>query len=114
MIREEHGGLHRHTETMAVWTIKSPIDSAWFVLRCREDEVAAMAARGLSNRQVAQELHLSERTVENHVSKILRKLDLAPRTEIAAWATEQRPIAPEPEQALDPLTPKATPRGFLI
>jgi DNA-binding NarL/FixJ family response regulator len=55
-----------------------------------------MVARGLSNRQVASELHLSERTVENHVSKILRKLKLASRTEIASWLTQQRLIAPNP------------------
>ena len=65
-------------------------------LTAREREVAAMLARGLTNRQVAQELYLSERTIEKHVSKTLRKLDLASRTEIAAWATEQRLIDPEP------------------
>jgi predicted ATPase/DNA-binding SARP family transcriptional activator/DNA-binding CsgD family transcriptional regulator len=63
----------------------------------REEEVAALVARGLTNRQIASDLHLSERTVENHVSKILRKLDLTSRTEIAAWATEQRLIAPNPD-----------------
>jgi non-specific serine/threonine protein kinase len=62
----------------------------------REEEVAALVARGLSNRQIASELHLSGRTVENHVSKILRKLGLASRTEIAAWATRQRLIALRP------------------
>ena len=64
-------------------------------LTAREGEVAAMVARGLSNRQIAQELYLSERTIEHHVSKTLRKLGLASRTEIAAWATQQRLIAPE-------------------
>ena len=66
-------------------------------LTIREGEVAAMVAQGMSNRQIAQELYLSERTIENHVSKILRKLDLASRTEIAAWETHQRLIAPEPD-----------------
>jgi len=51
----------------------------------------------MSNRQIASDLHLSERTVENHVSKILRKLHLTSRTEIASWATEQRLIAPNPD-----------------
>jgi non-specific serine/threonine protein kinase len=63
-------------------------------LSAREREVAAMVAQGISNRQIAQELYLSERTIEKHVSKILRKLVLTSRTEIAAWATEQRLIAP--------------------
>jgi DNA-binding NarL/FixJ family response regulator len=62
-----------------------------------EGEVAAMVARGLSNRQIASELHLSERTVENHVSNILRKLGLASRAEIAAWTTERRLLAPDPD-----------------
>jgi DNA-binding NarL/FixJ family response regulator len=53
-----------------------------------------MVAQGMSNRRIAQELYLSERTIEKHVSKILRKLELASRTEVAAWATEQRHIAP--------------------
>ena len=65
-------------------------------LSAREREVAALVGRGMSNRQIAQELFLSERTIEHHVSKILRKLELASRTEIAAWATEQRLIAPNP------------------
>ena len=67
------------------------------VLTHREEEVAAMVAQGMSNRQIAQELYLSERTIENHVSKILRKLDLASRTEIAAGATEQRLLSTNPD-----------------
>jgi two-component system response regulator DevR len=47
---------------------------------------------GLSNRQIARELHLSERTVHNHVSKILRKLGFSSRVQVAAWATQQRPL----------------------
>jgi len=56
-------------------------------LTAREREVAALVARGLSNRQIASELHLSERTIGNHVSKILRKLGFASRAQVAAWAT---------------------------
>jgi DNA-binding NarL/FixJ family response regulator len=63
----------------------------------REREVATLVSRGLTNRQVAKELYLSERTIENHISKILRNLDLASRTEIAVWATEQRLITPNPD-----------------
>ena len=63
----------------------------------REEEVAALVAQGLSNRQIASELHLSERTVENHVSKILRKLRLTSRAQVASWATHQRLIAPRPD-----------------
>jgi DNA-binding CsgD family transcriptional regulator/tetratricopeptide (TPR) repeat protein len=55
----------------------------------REKELAEMLARGLTNRQIAKELVLSERTVENHVSNILKKLKLSSRSEVAAWVEEQ-------------------------
>ena len=42
-------------------------------------------ARGLTNRWIAKELVLSERTVENHVRNILKKLKLSSRSEVAAW-----------------------------
>jgi hypothetical protein len=41
---------------------------------------------GLSNRQIAAALHISERTAENHVQHILTKLGLQNRTQVAAWA----------------------------
>ena len=74
-----------------------PVGAQSDVLSRREKKVAALVAQGMSNRQIAQELYLSGRTIENHVSKILRKLELASRTEIAAWATEQRLLTPNPD-----------------
>ena len=56
----------------------------------REEEVAALVARGLTNRQVASELTLSRRTVDNHVRNILKKLNLPSRSGVAAWLEEQR------------------------
>jgi DNA-binding NarL/FixJ family response regulator len=56
----------------------------------REWEVAMLVARGLSNRQIAAELVVSERTVDTHVSHILRKLSLVSRAQIAAWAVQHR------------------------
>jgi non-specific serine/threonine protein kinase len=76
---------------------RQPVGAQLDVLTHREEEVAAMVAQGLSNRQIAQELFLSERTIENHVSKILRKLELTSRTEIAAWATVQRLLSTNPD-----------------
>jgi DNA-binding CsgD family transcriptional regulator len=56
----------------------------------REREVAKVVARGLTNRRIAKELVLSERTVENHVRNILKKLKLSSRSEVAAWVEAQR------------------------
>jgi DNA-binding NarL/FixJ family response regulator len=53
----------------------------------RELEVARLVARGCSNREIACELVVSARTVDAHVSNILRKLGLARRAQIATWAT---------------------------
>lgn len=55
----------------------------------RETEVAALVADGLSNRDIAERLFLSERTVEGHVQHILRKLDVRSRTRIATWFQAQ-------------------------
>ena len=51
----------------------------------RESEVATLVAQALSNREIADRLFLSERTVESHVRAILAKLDFSGRTEIATW-----------------------------
>lgn len=55
----------------------------------REREVAALIAQGKSNREIADALVLSERTVEGHVGNILNKLGFHARTQIATWATQQ-------------------------
>ena len=52
----------------------------------RELEVADLVAQGLTNREVAARLFLSERTAQNHVQHILDKLDLPNRSQIALWA----------------------------
>jgi predicted ATPase len=54
----------------------------------REAEVAALAARGLTNKDIAARLFVSVRTVEAHVDHILTKLGFRTRTQLAAWACE--------------------------
>ncbi|WP_256842804.1 FitA-like ribbon-helix-helix domain-containing protein [Ornithinimicrobium cryptoxanthini] len=57
----------------------------------REEEVCDLVALGLSNRRIAARLYLSERTVESHVSAILRKLDFPSRSSIAHWHARRPP-----------------------
>ena len=54
----------------------------------REREVAALIAQGKSNREIADELVVSYRTVETHVGTILSKLAFSSRAQIAVWAVE--------------------------
>jgi DNA-binding NarL/FixJ family response regulator len=49
-------------------------------------EVLDLVARGLENRRIARQLHLSDKTVRNHVSNVLTKLDAADRSEAIARA----------------------------
>jgi pimeloyl-ACP methyl ester carboxylesterase/DNA-binding CsgD family transcriptional regulator len=51
----------------------------------RERDVAQLVARGLSNREIAERLYLSERTVDNHVHHILDKLGFDSRVQVATW-----------------------------
>jgi predicted ATPase/DNA-binding SARP family transcriptional activator/DNA-binding CsgD family transcriptional regulator len=57
----------------------------------REEEVAALVAQGLSNRQIATELSISEHTAATHIRRILKKLGLESRSQIGSWLAEQRP-----------------------
>jgi non-specific serine/threonine protein kinase len=54
----------------------------------REQETALLVARGLTNRQISTKLSISERTAGNHVAKILKKLGLRSRAQIASWVSE--------------------------
>jgi DNA-binding NarL/FixJ family response regulator len=59
-------------------------------LSAREQEVMRMIARGYAYKEVAAELFLSVKTVETHVSHVLRKLQLSNRHELTAWALSRR------------------------
>ncbi|RHA43071.1 LuxR C-terminal-related transcriptional regulator [Cellulomonas rhizosphaerae] len=59
-------------------------------LSAREREVMRLIARGFSYREVATELFISIKTVETHVSAVLRKLQLSSRHELTRWAAARR------------------------
>jgi DNA-binding NarL/FixJ family response regulator len=56
----------------------------------REREVLRLIARGYAYKEVAKELHISIKTVETHVSAVLRKLQLSSRYELTRWAADRR------------------------
>ena len=60
-------------------------------LSARELEVARLAARGMSNPAIADELFVSVATVKTHVSHILTKLGLGSRVQLAGWVAEHDP-----------------------
>ena len=64
----------------------------------REQEIAALVATGLTNREIAARLYLSVRTVEVHVGHILTKLGFRTRTRLAAWVYNE-------ERTGDPANP---------
>lgn len=59
-------------------------------LTVREREVLRLIARGYAYKEVAARLHLSVKTVETHVSAVLRKLQLSSRHELTVWAADRR------------------------
>lgn len=66
--------------------VANPSAGAEFGLSRRQREVLALVAQGLSNRAIAERLHLSELTVKRHVADILTRLDLPSRAAAAAFA----------------------------
>ena len=65
-------------------------DSELDQLTNREREVLRLIARGYTYKEIARELYISVKTVETHVSSVLRKLQLSTRHQLTRWATERR------------------------
>jgi DNA-binding NarL/FixJ family response regulator len=67
-----------------------PTDPELDALTAREREVLRLIARGYTYKEVARELVLSVKTIETHVSAVLRKLQLSNRYELSRWASDRR------------------------
>jgi DNA-binding NarL/FixJ family response regulator len=70
--------------------IPSDVDPELDQLTSREKDVLRLIARGFAYKQVARKLNISIKTVETHVSSVLRKLQLSNRHELARWASKRR------------------------
>lgn len=66
------------------------VDTELDRLSAREQEVMRLIARGYAYKEVAGDLFISVKTVETHVSKVLRKLQLSNRHELTAWALQRK------------------------
>ncbi len=92
------GDAARGAARLGMWTLRSDAEHLAESLRRgtgnggpdgltrRELEIAELVGRGLTSRQIAEVLHIAERTAENHVQHILTKLGFQNRSQIAAWA----------------------------
>ena len=93
-IRTVHGGealLHPAIAAKLVQEFSEPAEPQPFEnLTAREMDVLRLVAQAKSNREIAAEFVLSEKTVKTHVSNILQKLHLADRTQAAVYAIRQR------------------------
>jgi DNA-binding CsgD family transcriptional regulator/tetratricopeptide (TPR) repeat protein len=81
-------GMTAYTERAAVLVARLNGDET-HGLSARELEVAGLVAEGLTNRQIAARLVISERTAQNHVQHILTKLGFTTRSQIAAWSSRR-------------------------
>jgi DNA-binding NarL/FixJ family response regulator len=92
-IRRVHGGDAYFSPRLAGFVLDAfkgdapvPLDPELDQLTRREREVLRLIARGYTYKEAAARLHISARTVETHVSAVLRKLQLSDRRELSRWA----------------------------
>ena len=78
--------LDAFSDSIEVASIDEDLDR----LSNREREVLRLIARGYAYKEIARELFISIKTVETHVSSVLRKLQLSNRHQLTRWATDRR------------------------
>jgi DNA-binding NarL/FixJ family response regulator len=83
-------GLAQKLILGATVAVEPAIDPAWAELTPREQEILQLIAQGASNREIAQQLYISEKTVKNHITSLLSRLGLRDRTQAAVWLHRQR------------------------
>ena len=85
-------------------------EGQWFAPLTRREADVAVLIRDSTNKEIAERLVLSERTIDNHVQNIMNKLNLHHRAQIASWVTERNtakgPIVADVETSL----PRRPPR----
>lgn len=84
---------------------RTHVDPRSFRLTRRQLEVAALVAEGLTNREIAHRLFISERTAEGHLDEIRSKLGLTSRAQVAAWFSRRPPPAAYGDEAHSPPPP---------
>ena len=89
-------GLALRRPTPSATTLVAAVrEMHWFAPLTRREADVAVLIRDSTNKEIAERLVLSERTIDNHVANIMNKLNLHHRAQIAAWVTERnRPSLP--------------------
>ncbi len=88
--RAAHGEILFDSEQLTrIRRWREEVGQRWDSLTERERQVLTLVAQGKTDQQIADELHLHVKTVGNHVSNILHKLNVVTRTEAAVWAIHE-------------------------
>ncbi len=86
------------TKLMQEFSASRPGEAPVDQLTPREMDVLRLVAKGMSNREIAEKLFISEKTTKTHLSNILSKLHLADRTQVAIYALRKRLVPMNDEQ----------------